>query len=318
MFDRGKLKTYPIKLRSNKVKIEDFAKIPSGKDDIVDFLDKLPRILAGQDFVEIINHLVEAYKSRHPIILAMGAHVIKCGLSPLIIDMLKKGLISGIALNGAGAIHDFEISYIGETSEDVAIEIKEGRFGMVEETGKYMNEAIIEGAKEGLGIGESIGRKIIELGNPYREYSILANCVEQNIPITIHVALGNDIIHMHPSCDGGAIGQGSYTDFLKFVDNLTKMEQGGVYLNIGSAVVLPEVFLKAVSMVRNAGYALDKIITVNMDMQRQYRPLENVVKRPTNKGGKGYMLVGHHEINLPLLLSGVYAKIDQRGGSKND
>jgi len=309
MFDREKLKTYSIKLRSNKVKVANFVKIPNGNDTIYDFLDKLPKFLASQDLLEVINHLVEAYKSGKPVILAMGAHVIKCGLSPLIIDMIKKGLISGIALNGAGAIHDFEISYIGETSEDVAIEIREGRFGMVEETGVYMNEAIVAGEAKGWGLGESIGFKIIEMNNPYQQYSILATCVENKIPVTVHVALGNDIIHMHPSCDGAAIGKTSYQDFLNFVENLTRMEFGGIYLNIGSAVILPEVFLKAVSMVRNAGYAFDNVITVNMDMLKQYRPLENVVKRPTNKGGKGYMIIGHHEINLPLLVSGIYSRL---------
>lgn len=309
MFERKRLKTYPIRLRKNKVKIEDFAQLPQASDNMENFLQNLPNFLAAKDLLEVIDHLAAAYKAKHPIILAMGAHVIKCGLNPLIIDLIKKGMVSAVALNGAGSIHDFEISYIGETSEDVEVEIREGRFGMVEETGRYMNEAIIQGAKEGLGIGESVGRQIINMNNPYQEHSILAACVQHGVPVTVHVALGNDIIHMHPSCDGGAIGTGSYLDFLKFVDNLTKMEEGGVYLNIGSAVILPEVFLKAVSMVRNTGYALDKMITVNMDMQRQYRPLENVVKRPTNKGGKGYMLVGHHEINLPLLISGVYAKV---------
>lgn len=309
MFDRSKLTTYPIKLRKNKVKIKDFAGVPSSQDSMGDFLVKLPNILASKDLLEVINALVQAYQNKQPVILAMGAHVIKCGLSPLIIDMIKRGLISAIALNGAGSIHDFEISYLGETSEDVEVEIKEGRFGMVEETGKYINEALKEGAAKGWGYGESVGRKIIALNNAYKEYSILATCVEYGVPVTVHVALGNDIIHMHPACDGAAVGKTSYQDFLTFVENITKMEKGGVYLNIGSAVVLPEVFLKAVSMVRNAGYALDKIVTVNMDMQRQYRPLENVVKRPTNKGGKGYMIVGHHEINLPLLVSGIYAKL---------
>lgn len=310
MFDRKKLKTYPIKLRTNKVKVADFARIPSGKDSMEEFFNKLPNILGAKDLLEVVECIVEAYRNSQPIILAMGAHVIKCGLSPLIIDMVRKGLISGIALNGAGAIHDFEISYIGETSENVEAEIREGRFGMVEETGRLMNEAIIEGNKKGWGIGESIGRKIIVMDNPYKEHSILAACVECNIPITIHVAIGNDIIHMHPSFDGGAAGEGSYRDFLQFVQNLTKMDEGGVYLNIGSAVILPEVFLKAVSMVRNAGYSLAAMVTVNMDMQRQYRPLENVVKRPTNKGGKGYMIIGHHEINFPLLVSGVYTKLN--------
>jgi len=307
MFERKKLTTYPIKLRQNKIKIADFAQIPSAQDSATDFLAKLPKILAGNDFQDVVEHLVAAWEKKQPIILAMGAHVIKCGLNPLLIDMIKKGLIAGLALNGAGAIHDFEISYIGETSEDVAVEIKEGRFGMVEETGRMMNEALIAGAKNGWGFGESIGRKI--LANPYQEYSLLAACVKHRVPVTVHVALGNDIIHMHPACDGAAVGQTSYQDFLIFVENLTTMEKGGVYLNIGSAVVLPEVFLKAVSMVRNAGFALDKMVTVNMDMQRQYRPLENVVKRPTNKGGKGYMLVGQHEINVPLLVSCLYSRL---------
>jgi len=309
MFDRSRLTTYPIRLRKNKVKIADFARVPSSSDSIEDFLDKLPNILLGKDFKEVVDSLVNAYKNKQPIILSMGAHVIKCGLNPLIIDLIKKGLISALALNGAGSIHDFEISYLGETSEDVAIEIKEGRFGMVEETGHYINEALKEGAQKGWGYGESVGRKILAMANPYKEYSLLATCVEYGVPITVHVALGNDIIHMHPDCDGGAIGKTSYQDFLTFVENLTKMEKGGVYLNVGSAVVLPEVFLKAVSMVRNAGYALDQIVTINMDMQRQYRPLENVVKRPTNKGGKGYMIVGHHEINLPLLIGSLYNKL---------
>lgn len=313
MFDRKKLTTYPIKLRQNKVKAAQFVKKIEPDDTVGAFIDKLPDILAAGDLKAIIRHWADAYKKGQPVIVAMGAHVIKCGLSPLLIELINQGLISALALNGAGTVHDFEVSYLGETSEDVAVEIKEGRFGMVEETGRYINEAVIAGAKAGLGMGESIGQKIIDMANPYQSKSLLAACVKKNIPVTVHTAIGNDIIHMHPACDGAALGKTSYQDFLTFAENLTKLENGGLYFNIGSAVVLPEVFLKAVSMVRNSGCKLDKMITVNMDMQRQYRPLENVVKRPTNKGGQGYMLLGHHEINLPLIAAGVFAKLNLEG-----
>ena len=303
-----KLKTYSIQNRQSKVRKEDLA-VPLPADNAMDrFLDSLPQILAAKDLREIIVAMAKAHRGRKTISLAIGAHVIKVGLNPLIIDLMERGIVSSIALNGAGIIHDFELAYIGHTSEDVAAEIESGMFGMAEETASYLNGAIVKGVSEGMGIGEAVGKMILTGNFPHTQYSLFAAAARLGIPITVHVAIGTDIIHMHPSADGAAIGEGSLRDFRRYTEVVAGLE-GGVYLNIGSAVLLPEIFLKALAIARNLGRTVQDFTVVNMDFIQHYRPLTNVVKRPTQKHGKGYSLTGHHEIMFPLLVAGLLAEI---------
>jgi len=310
--DLNNLKTYPIKNRNNKVNIKDFAHIctnTSNNTSFKYFIDSLPKILAGNDFRNIVNSIVKAYKNNKPVIFAMGGHVIKCGLSPIIIDLMKRGILTGVAMNGSVSIHDFEIALIGETSEDVKNSIKDGSFGMAEETGKLMNEAITEGMKQAIGMGEALGKKILKINAPYINYSILAAAIKLDIPVTIHVAIGTDIIHQHPKANGAAIGELSYIDFRIFTSIITDLGDGGVFVNIGSAVILPEVFLKALSIARNLGHPVFNFITANFDMIQHYRPTQNVVKRPTIEGGKGYNITGHHELMIPLLYRAILEEL---------
>jgi len=300
--DLSKVKTYPIKNRKNLVKIEDFAKVILTKEATFrQFIDSLPNILVGADLKNFIQAISHAYTQKRCILWAFGAHVIKCGLSPIIIELMKKGVVSAIALNGAGIIHDFEIALTGQTSEDVSENLSDGSFGMAFETGAFINEAIKEGAKNNIGIGMAVGRMISSQKLKYREYSLLYQGLELHIPITAHIAIGTDIIHQHPNVSGEAIGKGSMIDFRIFTHQVTKLGQGGVFLNIGSAVIIPEVFLKALTIARNLGYQIEDFTTANFDMIMHYRPMTNVVKRPIQKGGKGYVFIGHHEIMIPLL-----------------
>ena len=308
--DLSQIQTYSIKKRKNKVRIADFARPGKQKIAFVDFIDSLPSILAGRSFREITEAIVDAHRNKHPVVLAMGAHVIKCRLSPVIIDLMKRGIVSAVALNGAGAIHDFEVALIGETSEDVKTGLEVGMFGMAEKTGKLMNEAINETKDQASGMGCILGKKLVEIEAPHQEYSILAAGIELGIPVTVHVAIGTDIIHMHPEAKGATTGEKTFTDFRIFASIVTDLE-GGVYLNIGSAVILPEVFLKALTIARNLGHTVDNFTAANLDMQSHYRPLENVVRRPTSKGGKGYTLLGQHEILIPLLAQAVIERIKQ-------
>jgi hypothetical protein len=298
------VKSYPLKKRSSKVKIDDFGDAWKAGGSMNQWLNSLPKILAGNDFSEIVDRFVRASVSNKTIILAMGAHAIKVGLNPIIVDLLNRRTLSGLAMNGAGIIHDAEVAMVGFTSEDVAGQIGTGNFGMAEETGKHLNAAISEGAKQGLGIGRSVGAMLIRENFPYNRYSILARAYELDIPVTVHVAIGTDIIHFHPNVDGASIGKTSHLDFRIFARLVSTLEEG-VFINLGSAVVLPEVFLKALSLVRNLGYPVKDFTTVNMDFIRHYRPMTNVVHRPTLDGGKGYNLVGHHEIMFPLLAAAV-------------
>lgn len=304
--DVTRLKTYPLSRRHSKVRVSDFAAPwrPGGSFGV--FLSALPDILAARTLRAVVRTIVDAHHRGRPIVLGMGAHPIKVGLSRVVIDLMERGIVTAVALNGAGVIHDFEIALLGQTSEDVEAEIDSGRFGMAEETGRILNGAMREGAQSGLGIGEAVGRYLLENRRsfPYLPLSILATGARLHIPVTVHVAVGTDIIHMHPSADGAAIGAGSLVDFRKLAAVVSGME-GGVYLNLGSAVILPEVFLKTVTLGRNLGHALRNITTVNMDFLAHYRPLTNVVKRPTQKGGKGYSLIGHHELMFPLLAAAV-------------
>lgn len=301
----GKLKTYSIRTRKSKVRVSDFAHPFESGGSFKDFLNRLPDILAAKDLKYIVSAITNSYKNENVIVAGLGAHVIKVGLGPVIIDLMEQGIISAVALNGAGIVHDFEIAFTGQTSEDVDSEIGSGTFGMSQETGALLNKAIKKGSKKGWGIGRSVGDMINQSGYPYKDLSILAAGVRLGIPVTVHVAIGTDIIHIHPQMNGGATGECSYRDFQLFAGVVSRLE-GGVYLNIGSAVVLPETFLKALTLVRNLGHKVQNFTTVNMDFVQHYRPLTNVVRRPTKDGtGKGYTLTGHHEIMVPLLAAAI-------------
>jgi hypothetical protein len=289
--------------RPSKVTRGDFARPPRRGGSVSALIDGLPDLLSARDFKELLILLRKARAKGTPIIWALGAHVLKAGLSPVLIDLMKDGWVSGLALNGAGIIHDFELAFSGRTSEDVAAQVRTGRFGMAEETGEYLNEAIIRGAAEGLGLGEAVGAMIARSRFRYKKISLLGTAYRLGIPVTVHVAVGTDIIHMHPKASGEAIGAGSLRDFYLFCGLVRKLNGGGVFLNIGSAVILPEVFLKAVSLLRNRGWKLDGFSTAVFDFIKHYRPAENVARRPLGKKGKGFYFVGPHEILIPLLAS---------------
>ena len=307
--DISTVTTYPLENRINKVSIRDFATSPASEIDLSPFLAGLPNLLKGQDFLALIDAIVSAHEKKKPVLVMMGGHVIKCGLSPLLIDLAKRGVITGFAFNGASSIHDFEIALIGETSEDVAAYLQNGQFGMWEETGRLMNTAIQHAADTDMGMGEALGRELIERDAPYNRYSLLAASIQYDVPTTVHVAIGTDIIHQHPSAQGAAIGATSFTDFRLFTALVKDLEGGGVVLNLGSAVILPEVFLKALTIARNLGHTVSHFTAANFDMNQQYRPVENVVKRPTEMGGKGYTFTGHHELMIPLLVQAVLSRL---------
>lgn len=307
--DMSEVKTFPLDERINKVSIEDFPTFPDFENFTSPLFDLFPNILKGRDFIELVDKIISAYKRNRSVIVMMGGHVIKCGLSPLLITLAKEGIITGFVFNGASSIHDFEIALIGETSEDVSAYLQTGQFGMWEETGRLMNEAIQHAADVKIGMGEGLGKKLIELDVPYNTYSILAASTLYDIPITVHVAIGTDIIHQHPSANGATIGETSFTDFRILTNMVTQLEDGGVVLNFGSAVILPEVFLKALTIARNLGHTVAHFSAANFDMNQQYRPLENVVKRPTEMGGKGYTFTGHHELMIPLLVYGIKSRM---------
>lgn len=303
-FDLSGIKTYPLRSRQSKVGLAQFA-TPYKKGSGVDGLVKsLSGLLAARDFKDVVDAIVSAKRDGKAIIWGLGAHVLKTGLSPVLVDLMERGYISAIATNGAGIIHDFEIALSGGTSEDVDATLGPGTFGMAEETGTQLNQAIVEGVAAGLGLGQSVG-KFLDAAKPaFAQISIAATAWRLQIPLTVHVAIGTDIIHMHPQASGAAIGEASLRDFKYFVSCVSRLE-GGVYLNCGSAVVLPEVFLKAVAISRNEGRSLDGLTTVNLDFLRHYRPITNVVTRPTAGTGKGYALTGHHELLIPLLAAAI-------------
>lgn len=306
--------TYPIGERNNKVSVAlDFAQPVTAGMTVAGLLATLPKQLGSQSLLRVIDAVVHARKKGKPVVLAMGGHVIKCGLQPVLKSLIEADVITAVALNGAGSIHDFEIALIGATSEDVGAVLHAGTFGMAEETGAQINAALKSGVARGLGYGESIGQMINERELPFRDASLQALCAERGIPLTVHVAVGTDITHQHPTADGAVIGQASYTDFKIFTSVVSELGDGGVYLNIGSAVLLPEVFLKALSIAQNLGHHVDHFTTANFDMQQHYRPLTNVVKRPTSGKSHGYTITGHHEIMLPLLAAGI---LDRRGKSR--
>jgi hypothetical protein len=299
-FDLSGVGTYPLASRDSKVRIEDFARPYAKGSGISGWLGSLPALLAAGDFAAVVAAAQRARDSGGGIVWGIGAHVIKTGLAPVLIDLMARGYVSAIATNGAGIIHDFEIAIGGATSEDVEGALGPGRFGMAEETGTLLNRAISEGVADGLGLGQAVGRYLQRATPPHAHLSLVAAAERLAVPVTVHVAVGTDIIHMHPAASGAAIGEGSLRDFRYFASSVARLDHG-VYLNCGSAVVLPEVFLKAVALARNQGKSLDGLTTVNLDFVRLYRPETNVVRRPTAGTGRGYTLVGHHELMIPLL-----------------
>jgi deoxyhypusine synthase len=302
------IKTYSLCSRASKVSLRSFAEPPVKGDGLKGFVDKLPDAFAARDLRSVVAAIVKARQNKRPVILGMGAHPIKLGLGPVIIELMRKGVLSALATNGASTVHDFEIALVGHTSEDVSAELCNGSFGMAQETGRAINLAIRKGAKKGHGMGQSLGEYIHKGRLPHKEKSIFSHAFEAGIPATVHVAIGTDIIHMHPEADGAAIGKCSMTDFRLLASVVADLE-GGVYINLGSAVVLPEVFLKALNVARNLGNKVEDITTVNMDFIQHYRPKENVLKRPTSLGGRNYALTGHHEIMFPLLAAAVIEEL---------
>ncbi len=299
--DLNKLKTYSIKNRKSKTQIKNFAKPISFEYDVSSFLDSLPKCLKADDLKNLIDSIIKAKRRGKPIIFMLGAHVIKCGLSPVLIDLMKNGFISFLATNGAGAIHDLEIALWGKTSEEVERGIQDGSFGMASETAEIFNQVSAFAQKENIALGEAAGKRIWELKAKYRKYSLLANAFKLRIPLTVHVAFGTDIVHQHPNFDPSSTGWATHFDFKILANEVAKLNNRGVVLHFGSAVILPEVFLKALSVARNIKGKVENFTTANFDMIQHYRPNLNVVLRPTQKTGQGFSFSGHHEIMLPLL-----------------
>ncbi|WDP87142.1 MAG: deoxyhypusine synthase family protein [Desulfobacter sp.] len=306
--DFSKLATYSINTRKSLVSKDDFAQPWTRGENITTFLGRLPSILAGKDIRMVINAIAKAAKNKHQVCFAMGGHVIKTGMNPILIDLMEKNIISVLAMNGSCIIHDLETALTGQTSEDVADSITSGSFGMARETSELLNQAIESAGKEDLGLGRAVGRLILDQDLPFKELSLTAAGARLDLPVTVHVAMGTDIIHMHPDFDGAACGKASHDDFFTLAQEISKLEKG-VFINAGSAVILPEVFLKALTLVRNLGHHVDEFTTVNLDFIRHYRPMTNVVNRPTLGRGKGYSLVGHHEILIPLIAAGVIESV---------
>jgi hypothetical protein len=297
------LKTVPIDARGGKVRVEDFARPYQKGEGITRWIESLPRILAGDSLRGVIDALRRARDSKRAILWGMGGHVVKCGLADILLDLMRRGWVTGFVMNGAASIHDFEIAIAGQTSEDVEAVLPDGRFGAAEETGREMNLAISEGNREGLGMGEALGKRLATLAKPqFASHSLVAEAYRASVPVTVHVAVGTDTPHTHPAADAAAIGQATHRDFRLLCSLVRGLDQGGVYLNVGSAVVLPEVFLKAVSVVRNLEHPLAGFTTVNLDFLQHYRPKLNVVERPhARSGGRGFAITGHHELMVPLL-----------------
>jgi hypothetical protein len=303
--DLSGVRTYPLESRRSKARVEDFARVVGANASFAEWLDSLPATLGAQDVRRVARALVDAKRAGRGVLWGIGAHVIKTGVSPVVIDLMRRGYVSALAMNGAGLIHDFEIALSGGTSEDVDESLGPGRFGMAEETGRLLNETITDAAARGLGLGQAVAAFLSDQNPAYAEHSLAVAAHRLNVPITVHVAVGTDITHMHPAASGAAIGETSLRDFRYFASSVARLA-GGVYLNCGSAVVLPEVFLKAVALARNAGEALDGMTTVNLDFIRLYRPQTNVVTRPVaGTSGAGISLVGHHEVLIPLIAAAV-------------
>jgi len=307
--DLRQVKTYSLSQRISKVSTADFAKTFCKGSSFKDFLNALPDILAASDLKFVINALATAARTKKTVIMGMGAHVIKVGLNPVVIDLMERGIISCVALNGAGIIHDVEVAMAGHTSEDVNAAISNGSFGMAEDTAVFLGDALAESQPDSDGLGRAVGRAVVEKKLLFSEQSILAAGFRLGIPVTVHVAIGTDIIHMHPQFDPARCGVATHRDFRLFSTMVARLQKG-VYLNVGSAVILPEIFLKAVTLARNLEHKLNDFTTFNLDFIQQYRPLTNVINRPTASGGRGINLVGHHEIMLPLIAAGVIEQLE--------
>jgi len=306
--DFTRIRTYPLRERDNKVRRDQLAQPWPPGGSFAKFLDSLPAILAGNDFRAVVDATVAAIRQGKPVLVMMGGHVVKCGLNPVLMDLLQRGVVTALAMNGAAAIHDFELALIGATSEDVQAGLDDGSFGMIDETGRQMNAALAAGVSQGIGAGRALGQAIVTGAFPNKALSLLHHGATHNVPVTVHIAIGTDIIHQHPTADGAVLGEASYLDFQKLAAVIARLE-GGVVLNIGSAVIMPEVFLKALTIARNLGHVVDHFTAANFDMIRHYRPTENVVRRPTHKGGRGYHLVGQHELLVPLWAAAVLEKL---------
>ena len=309
MININKVKTYSINARFSKVRAGDFATLPAKKKSFAGFYASLPNILKAKELRAIVNDLSAARKKGKAVIFMAGAHVIKCGLNPVVIELIRKKVITCICLNGAGIIHDFELAFQGKTSEDVAENLKSGKFGMGRETADFINSAVEEGAVSGLGLGYSVAQKIARERLPHKNLSLLFNAYKNNVPSCVFVGIGTDIIHQHPSFDAGLTASASQRDFYALVEHIRGLDKGGVVLNFGSAVILPEVFLKALNLARNLGSRVTDFTTATFDMIYQYRCAQNVVTRPVLSGGKGYYIIGHHEIMLPLLAQALMEKV---------
>ncbi|MBS1787797.1 MAG: deoxyhypusine synthase family protein [Acidobacteria bacterium] len=306
--DFSRIATYSLYDRPSKVTVRDFAKPLSDEQAhaTAALFDSLPNLLAAESLRAVVAAIVEAKSKNRAIIWGFGGHVIKTGLAPILIDLMRRGFVTALATNGSGVIHDFEIAMAGWTSEDVDSALGSGAFGMAEETGRLLNDAIKRGTADDLGIGESVGRMLMEAQPPHAEFSLLHEAYKLRVPVTAHVTIGTDILHIHPHADGAALGAASYYDFKLFTSIVRELDGGGVYLNLGSAVTLPEIFLKAVTVVRNLGHSLTDFTTANFDFLQHYRPATNVVRRPVANGtGKGFSLTGHHELMIPLLAAGL-------------
>ena len=310
--DTTAVKTYSIKTRNNKVNVDEhFGKpIRAGMSSSA-LLDAMPKLLGADSIRAVADKIVEARQKDRPVVLAMGGHVIKCGLQPLLKSLIDADIITAVAMNGSAAIHDFEVSLVGATSEEVGDVLHSGDFGFSDETGAGMNRAIKAGLDKNIGFAQALGEWLISKEHPFKEYSLIATCIEKGLPVTAHVAMGTDIIHQHPEMDGAVTGEMSMRDFRLITSVVADLGDGGVWLNVGSAVIMPEVFLKALSIAQNLGYHVDNFTTANFDMNQHYRPMQNVIKRPTSGSGKGYSIVGHHEINLPLLAAAIFDKINK-------
>ena len=311
-FDATAVKTYSIKTRNNKVNVDEhFGQPIKAGMSSSDLLDAMPKLLGADSIRAVTEKIVEARQKDRPVVLAMGGHVIKCGLQPLLKSLIDADIITAVAMNGSAAIHDFEVSLVGATSEEVGDVLHSGDFGFSDETGSGMNRALKAGVDREIGFAQSIGEWILSNDHPYKEYSLIATCVQKGLPVTAHVAMGTDIIHQHPEMDGAVTGEMSIRDFRLITSVVADLGDGGVWLNVGSAVIMPEVFLKALSIAQNLGHHVDNFTTANFDMNQHYRPMQNVIKRPTSGSGKGYSIVGHHEINLPLLATAIFDKINK-------
>jgi len=305
------LHTTSLKDRPSKVGIEDFGRPWEPGSSLTRFIEGLPDILAAGQFRRAVKAIADAVRNQRTLLLGMGAHPIKVGLNPILVDAIERGIFTGVALNGAGIIHDVEVALAGKTSEDVAAHLDRGQFGTARETAEFIHGAIIDAHERGgMGLGRAVGERLLLDGAPFAHLSLLATAAKHNVPVTVHVALGTDIIHMHPAMDGAAVGALSYYDFKVFCRLVSTLKQG-VFINLGSAVILPEVFLKAVSVARNLGFSLQGLTTLNMDFQRHYRSQVNVVDRPTAGTGLGISLIGHHEIMFPLLMAAVLEEVQR-------